>query len=120
MKKGDPRGHDSIERNVESNRFAKITYLVSILGCSIDQLSTRIGLTNSNLCELNPLTAFLMATGIWLYVDIAAVLMTILVSYLIIEHWSFKYKRFILLFPFTFGFLKLLTGISNIFFYITY
>lgn len=121
MKKLLPIGQEWIKKiKIACNLFAKIIYLISILGCAIDQLSTRIGLNDLNLYELNPRTAYFMAVGIWLYVDIAAVLITILVSYLIIKHWSFKYKRLILLFPLTYGLLKFLTGINNIYLYITY
>lgn len=115
-----PVGLDWIKVNVDGNKLTRIIYMMPILGCVIDQLSTRIGLTNSNLCELNPQTVYLMAVGIWLYVDIIAVIMIILISYLIIKHWKFQYKRFILLFPFTFGVLKIFAGINNIYLYILY
>lgn len=120
MKNVPSRGQDWIKINAAGNLLAKIIYLMPILGCAIDQLSTRIGLTNSNLYELNPRVTYLMVVGIWLYVDIAAVLITILVSYLVMKHWDFKYKRFILLFPLTLGLLKILAGINNIHLYITY
>lgn len=115
-----PVGLDWIKINVDGNKLTRIIYMMPVLGCAIDQLSTRIGLTNSNLCELNPQTVYLMAVGIWLYIDIVAVIIVILVSYLIIKHWNFQYKRLILLFPFTLGFLKILAGINNIYLYLTY
>jgi len=102
-----------------TNRLAKIIYLMPVLGCAIDQMSTRIGLTNHNLFEKNLLTSYLLVERIWLYVDIIVVIIVVLVSYFLIKHWGFKHKQVIFFFPFTYGLLKLVTGFLNIYLYIT-
>ena len=94
------------------------TYVVSIIGVAVDQLSTRIGLSNPKIFEMNPIAAQMIDKGIWLYVDITAALFTILSSQIVMKFWSFKYKQLISFFPLTFGILKLFTGIANIFFII--
>ena len=98
----------------------KLSYIMPFIGCAADQLSTRIGLTNSNLCEMNALTTRFMALGIWLYVDLAAVLVTIMVPYIFIRCWAFRHKRLLLLFPLTYSILKLMAGISNTYLYLTF
>ena len=98
----------------------KISYIMPFVGCAADQLSTRIGLTNSNLREMNSLTTRFMALGAWLYIDLAAVLVTILVPHLLIGRFGFRYKQLLLMFPLTYSILKLATGLSNIYLYLTY
>ncbi len=103
-----------------TRRLEKLSYIMPFVGCAADQLSTRIGLTNSNLLEVNALTTHFMVLGIWLYIDLVAVLVTILVPYVLIGRWGFRYKRLLLMFPLTYSILKLATGLSNIYLYLTY
>jgi hypothetical protein len=92
----------------------KLAYIVSLIGFSIDQISTRIGLTFPNVFERNQATVRLLNSGTWLYVDFFLALFTILVSHMVISNWGFKHRKFIALFPLTFGALKLLTGFLNL------
>jgi len=110
----------SIYLNEDTTRLEKLTYVMPIVGCAADQLSTRIGLTSLSLIEMNAWTTRFMSLGMWLYVDIAAVLVTILVPYLLIGRWSFRHRRLLLLFPLTFSILKLATGLSNLYLYLTF
>ena len=103
-----------------TTRLEKLSYVMPFVGCAADQLSTRIGLTNSNLFEMNALTTRFMALGIWLYIDLAAVLVTILVPYVLIGRLGFRYKRLLLLFPLTYSILKLMAGLSNTYLYLTF
>ncbi len=96
-----------------------LSYAVSVLGFAVDQASTRLGLTFSNVVETNQVALHLMNAGLWLYADLAAVLLTILITRLVIERWSFRYKHAVALFPLTFGALKLVTGMSNFFLCLT-
>ena len=95
----------------------KLSYLVSFFGVILDQLSTRIGLTHPIVFETNMSTAYLIGNGLWLYADILALLVCISVSYFFIKRSSFKFRFVIMFLPFTFGFLKVITGISNLLLY---
>ncbi len=90
------------------------SYLLSFLGVLLDQISTRFGLRNLNLIEMNPYTIIMMDYGIWIIIDLIAVLVTILFTHYIIKFWNFKFRQLLALLPFSFGVLKLVTGLSNI------
>lgn len=94
--------------------FVKCSYLLSFIGVLLDQFSTRFGLINPNIIEMNNYAVIMMDYGIWIIVDLLAVFITILLTHFIIKFWNFKYRQLIALFPYTFGVLKLLTGLSNI------
>ena len=94
--------------------FVKCSYLLSFIGVLLDQFSTRFGLKNPNIIEMNNYAVIMMDYGIWIIVDLLAVFITILLTHFIIKFWNFKYRQLIALFPYTFGVLKLLTGLSNI------
>jgi hypothetical protein len=106
-------------RIFDVDRLVILSYIISVLGFAVDQASTRIGLTISNVVETNQVALHLMNAGLWLYTDLAAVLLTIFIAKLVIERWSFKYRHTVALFPLTFGTLKLVTGMSNFFLYLT-
>jgi hypothetical protein len=95
----------------------KICYLLSFCGVLFDQLSTRIGLTHPLIFETNMFVVYLMKNGLWLYVDILAIVFCIIISHIYIKKSNFKYRNIIMFLPFTFGTLKLLTGISNFLLY---
>ena len=107
------RAKVEIKEKINTSKIVYIAYLFSFIGFATDQISTRFGITNPNIIEINPTTMHLMDAGLWLYADIVAVLFTILVSQLIIKHWNFKYRELIALTPSTYGALKLVTGILN-------
>ncbi len=94
--------------------FVKCSYLLSFIGVLLDQFSTRFGLKNPNIIEMNNYAVIMMDYGIWVIVDLLAVFITILLTHFIIKFWNFKYRQLIALFPYTFGVFKLLTGLSNI------
>ena len=108
-----PRAKERIKEKINPSKIVYIAYLFSFMGFMADQTSTRFGITNPNIIEINPTTLHLMDAGLWLYVDIIAVLFTILISQFIIKHWNFKYRDLIALMPSTYGVLKLVTGILN-------
>ena len=94
--------------------FVKFSYLLSFIGVLLDQFSTRFGLKNPNIIEMNNYAVIMMDYGMWIVIDLLAVLITILLTHFLIKCWNFKYRQIIALFPFTFGVLKLVTGLSNI------
>lgn len=63
---------------------------------------------------MNNYAVIMMDNGIWIMIDLLAVIITILLTHFLIKCWSFKYRQIIALFPFTFGVLKLVTGLLNI------
>lgn len=107
------RAKEGIKEKINTSNIVNIAYLFSFIGFMADQISTRFGITNPNIIEINPTTLHLMDAGLWLYADIIAVLFTILVSQFIIKYWNFKYRDLIALMPSTYGVLKLVTGILN-------
>jgi hypothetical protein len=95
-------------------KFVTFSYFLSFLGVLLDQISTRFGLGNLNLIEMNPYVVIMMEYGIWIIIDLIAVLVTILFTHYVIKFWNFKFRQLLALFPFSFGVLKLVTGLSNI------
>jgi len=114
------RAKVGIKEKINTSKIVNIAYLFSFIGFAADQISTRFGITNPNIIEINPTTLHLMDVGLWLYADILAVLFTILVSQFIIKHWNFKYRDLIALMPSTYGVLKLVTGILNLHLILTF
>ena len=114
------RAKVGIKEKINTSKIVNIAYLFSFIGFAADQISTRFGITNPNIIEINPTTLHLMDVGLWLYADILAVLFTILVSQFIIKHWNFKYRDLIALMPSTYGLLKLITGILNLHLILTF
>ena len=106
-------------RVFDVDRLVILSYAVSFIGIAVDQGSTRIGLTIPNVVETNQVALHLMNAGLWFYADFAAVLLMILITRLVIERWSFRYRHAVALFPLTFGALKLVTGMSNFFLCLT-
>jgi hypothetical protein len=94
--------------------FVKFSYLLSFIGVLLDQLSTRFGLKNPNIIEMNNYAVIMMDYGIWIIIDLLAVIITILLTHFLIKCCNFKYRQIIAFFPFTFGVLKLVTGFLNI------
>ena len=114
------RAKEGIKEKINASKIVNIAYLFSFIGFAADQISTRFGITNPNIIEINPTTLHLMDAGLWLFADIIAVLFTILVSQFIIKYWNFKYRDLIALMPSTYGVLKLVTGILNLHLILTF
>ena len=95
----------------------KLAYLISLMGFGTDQLSTRLGLTSPLIFEKNHVTGCLMERGMWLPMDFFAVFITVSIAQIMIKRWDFKYRRVIILLPFTYGILKLITGMLNFYLY---
>ena len=108
---------DRMTERLEGRVTLAMVYLLPVIGFIVDQVSTRIGLTNPALQELNPVTEHLLHAGLWLYFDAVIAIALISSTYLIIRKWDFRYKSLVLLTPLTYGVLKVLTGISNFILY---
>lgn len=108
---------DTITQRLESRAALAMVYLLPVVGYIVDQVSTRIGLTNPALQELNPVTEHLLQAGLWLYFDAAVAISIISSTYLIVRKWGFRYRSLVLLTPLTYGLMKVLTGISNFILY---
>lgn len=108
---------DSITQRLESRAALATVYLLPILGFIVDQVSTRIGLTNPALQELNPVTEHLLQAGLWFYIDAVVAIALIASVHIILRKWSFRYRSLVLLTPLTYGLMKMLAGISNFILY---
>ena len=90
-----------------------LSYIFSLLGIFMDQVSTRLGLLNPLIFEGNPNVAWMLELGIWLHIDLTILVVMILSCELIVDHWNFVNRRVVYFCPLTYGVLRLITGISN-------
>lgn len=98
------------------NRIDSLTYLALLLGLTIDQITTFIGINYFNLYEANNIARSLMNIGIWSYVDILICLIFIKLLQFIINR--FKEGKILLIFPLLAGIFRILVGISNLLLFI--
>ena len=92
-------------------RLGLIAYPLTVLGMAVDQLSTTIGLQQPNITETNPVALFLMDAGLWLPVDLALTLLSVVMAELLGRKrglWQ------VTAFPLFYGVLRLLFGIHNV------
>lgn len=97
----------------------RLSYIISPMGVFIDQISTRIGLAHPLIYEANNNVRILLDKGLWLYVDLTILLIMILVCRLIVDNWSFKNRHVVFLGPLTYGTLKTITGLRNLYLYLS-
>jgi len=90
-----------------------LSYIFSLLGIFMDQVSTRLGLLNPLIFEGNPNVAWMLELGIWLPIDLTILAVMILSCKLIVDQWNFVNRRVVYFCPLTYGVLRLITGISN-------
>jgi len=91
----------------------KLSYLLSILGITTDQVSTRLGLLHPMIYEGNPNVAWMLDLGIWLPIDMSILAVMIISCKLVVDHWGFVNRRVVYFCPLTYGVLRLITGLSN-------
>ena len=91
-----------------------ISYMTALMGTLGDQLTTRIGLSMSGLCEANPLPAFLMKCRLWLPFDVLIVALAIGLPALFIRRYSTESRWACLSLPLIFGSTRLLATVWNL------
>jgi len=90
------------------------SYLVLVLGLSLDHLTTNLGINNHNLIEANYFTRILMEIGVWGYVDILLCILFIGTTYQSYRIFLEKKHNFMFFFPFISGFFRILIGVWNL------
>ena len=99
---------------ISLKRVEITSYILLLLGVGLDQVSTRIGLSQYNLIESNFIANRLITLGLWGYVDLA-----LCTAFIIITHLSYRIvleerNNLIFAFPFISGAIRLLVGLMNV------
>ena len=87
-------------------RIAPLAYLLLMVGSVGDWVSSRIGLA-IGLIEGNPMARGFMATGSWIQVDLAMILVCLVVPLLVTRFIDSKAGKFLLGFPMCAGVMKI-------------
>ena len=90
------------------------SYLILVLGLTLDHLSTNLGINNHNLYETNFFAKTLMEIGIWGYVDIILCILFICTTYQSYRILLEKEHKFMFFFPLFSGFIRILIGVRNL------
>jgi len=90
------------------------SYLILVLGLTLDHLTTNLGINNHNLYETNYFARTLMEIGIWGYVDILLCMLFIWTTYQSYRILLEKKHNFMFFFPFISGFIRILVGVRNL------
>jgi hypothetical protein len=97
---------------IEREEFT--SYLFLVLGITLDQISTKIGLSNYNLLESNYITARLIDFGLWGYFDFLICTMFIAITYVSYRAFPEEKNKIVFAFPLITGVIRLLAGIMNL------
>ena len=92
-------------REHASVSFERVSYVLAAFGVFGDQLSTKIGLLNSNIVESNLVARFLMSFNVWFLFDFIILSVMIGSSYIFLRKSEVQNSYFILVFPFLIIFL---------------
>ena len=96
---------------VEREEFA--SYLFLLLGVTIDQISTKVGISSYNLFEFNLISARLIELGVWGYTDTFICIMFIAITFLSYRLILEEKQKIVFAFPLITGIIRLLVGILN-------
>jgi hypothetical protein len=99
---------------IRIEKIEMVSYLILVLGLTLDHLTTNFGINNHNLYELNVITRTLMEIGIWVYVDILVCILFIFTTYQSYRIILEKKYSFMFFFPFISGFVRILIGVRNL------
>lgn len=90
------------------------SYITLILGVTLDNFTTKLGISNFNLYESNYITKSLMDLGLWSYFDILLCATFIIFSYKAYRILLQKQNKYMFIFPLISGSIRLLVGVWNI------
>lgn len=99
---------------IRIEKIEMVSYLILVLGLTLDHLTTNFGINNHNLYELNVITRTLMEIGIWVYVDILVCILFICITHQSYRILLEKKHTFMFFFPFISGFVRILIGVRNL------
>ena len=98
--------------NLGKTELASYSFL--LLGISIDQFSTRLGLSRYNLVESNIFAARLMNFGVWGYYDLLVSLAFIGITYISYRKTLAMKNDLVFVLPVISGTVRLFAGLMNI------
>ena len=90
------------------------SYLLLLLGVTVDQISTKIGLTREYIYESNTIAAHLIEHGVWGYTDLLICIIFIAITYLAQRVIQEEKQKILFVFPLISGTIRLVTGIINL------
>ncbi len=88
------------------------SYILAIIGVTLDHFSTNLGLTRG-FSEANIFVTTLMDAGLWLFVDAFMVFAVLIVTYLIIHHTEERIRWIMIVFPLILGFCRMAIAVFN-------
>jgi len=95
-------------------RFELSAYLLLIAGVVGDHLSTYMGLNRENVYESNPFAANLMHNGLWVTTDVALIVITVIMTYLLLRMKENPLSKYTLIYPSLAGIIRLFVTFSNL------
>ena len=102
---------------ISMSRIEKIewvSYLILIIGFTVDHITTKVGMANHKLYESNMIARTLIELGIWGYVDIVICAIFIYVTYQSYRLLLQREHNYMFYFPLVSGLLRIMVGIQNI------
>lgn len=94
--------------------YEPLAYVLLVMGTMGDHLSTMVALTRPYIYEANAFTVQLMASGLWLPVDLVLMVFGIFLPYLLIRRIGHPSLRGLLAYPLVLGTIRLGACIWNI------
>ncbi len=92
-----------------------VAYSVLVLGTTLDQLTTRIGLTYPHIYEGNPIARWLLVNNLWLLLDLSILILIIFPLSLILHaRLHAKNRLFVLFTPMFIGICRVFTATWNV------
>lgn len=92
-----------------------VTYSILIIGTTLDQLTTRIGLKYPHINEVNPFSRWLQANNLWLILDISILILIIFpLSIILHERSNAKNKIIVLFTPLVIGIVRIFVAAWNV------
>jgi len=96
------------------SRFEVGMYLLLVAGVVGDHLSTGAALTRENVYETNPFALMIMKNGLWAQTDVALMIISVALTYLLLRMIKNPIAKYALIFPSLAGIIRLAVTISNI------
>ena len=90
------------------------SYSLLLLGVSIDQLSTKVGISRYGLRESNILARTFMDFGVWGYMDLMICVALIVVSYFSYRRILNMKSNIVFFFPLISGIFRIIVGLMNL------
>jgi len=99
--------------NTPLSRFEVGAYLILVAGVVGDHLSTGLALARPNIYETNPVALNLMQNNLWVPTDIALILVSVLITYVLMRVMSKPVAKYVMVYPALAGAIRLAVTFWN-------